>query len=117
MSTPGTPPPIPRAGYPVEMHRPELVALVREVMSHVKMATEAPYMTLRMGRGDRAVSLHFTLDNGVADLGTYLVPLPEHVAALVDDEKRNPYRSLMVQVRTVPDQPVTAVATPEGTGS
>jgi transposase-like protein len=97
------PTPIPGYGtHPVAFNRTEIVALVREVLGDVEVIRVARTYGIQCYRGVRALRVEFTLDTET--LGSYLVPLPEKIAALVDDEMRNPYNSLRCTVSPASDQ-------------
>jgi hypothetical protein len=75
----------------------DLIAVVKAVLGDVEAIRRSQYQ-LQLGRGTRSIELRFVM-NGSWIVRSILVPLPLDVAALVDDEKANPYNALTADVQ------------------
>lgn len=102
---------IPREGYPATMERGELVRLVREVLGEIKAAQGSGVLSVRLGPTTRSLRIRF-MHEGRRCLADVLVPLPEAVAEMVPDMKRNPWgmvEALVEPFDTTPSAPVVAL--------
>lgn len=98
---------MPQEGYPAEVHRDELVRFVREVLGEIKAAQGSGMMSVRLGPTTRSLRIRF-MHEGRRCLADVLVPLPEAVAEMVSDMKRNPWgmvEALVEPFDTAPSAP------------
>ncbi len=75
--------------------RADVIALVKAVVGEVKVI--APTFALRAYRGARRLKLTFVLE-GRGILGTWSVPIPDTMIAVIDDEDRNPYNVVDIRI-------------------